>query len=115
MGLKEASLANADILSFPQGAHGRAAHSSALQDQRLLHAVLDNMPQGVLMFDPAARLVFCNRRYVEMYSLSPEVATPGCGLLDLLAHRLRAQTFCGDPEQYLAELMAKVAEGNTFA
>jgi diguanylate cyclase (GGDEF)-like protein/PAS domain S-box-containing protein len=115
MGLKEASLANADILSFPQGPHSRAPHASTLEDQRLLHAVLDNMPQGVLMFDPAARLVFCNRRYVEMYGLSPELATPGCGLLDLLAHRLHAGTFCGDAEQYLAELLAKVAEGHTFA
>jgi diguanylate cyclase (GGDEF)-like protein len=115
MGLKEASLANADILSFPQGSHNRAPHSSMLEDQRLLHAVLDNMPQGVSMFDPAARLVFCNRSYVEIYGLSAELAKPGCGLLDLLTHRLQAGTFCGDPEQHLAELMAKVAEGHTFA
>src|SRR5581483_374343 len=115
MGLQEASLANAEILSFPQGAHGRAPNASALEDQRLLHAVLDNMPQGVSMFDPAARLVFCNRSYVEIYGLSPELAKPGNGLLDLLAHRLQAGTFCGDPEQHFAELMAKVAEGHTFA
>jgi diguanylate cyclase (GGDEF)-like protein len=115
MGLQEASLANADILSFPHGAHSRAPHSSILEDQRLLHAVLDNMPQGVLMFDSEARLVFCNRRYVEMYGLSAELAKPGCSLLDLLAHRLRARTFSGDPAQYLAELTAKVAEGHTFA
>jgi diguanylate cyclase (GGDEF)-like protein len=115
MGLKEASLANADILSFPQASHYRAQHSSILEDQRLLHAVLDNMPQGVLMFDAAAGLVFCNRRYVEMYGLSPEVAKPGCRLLDLLAHRLHARTFSGDPEQYVSELLSKVAEGNTFA
>jgi diguanylate cyclase (GGDEF)-like protein len=115
MGLQEASLANAEILSFPQGAHGRAPNASALEDQRLLHAVLDNMPQGVSMFDPAARLVFCNRSYVEIYGLSAELAKPGSGLLDLLAHRLQAGTFCGDPEQHFAELMAKVAEGHTFA
>jgi diguanylate cyclase (GGDEF)-like protein len=115
MGLKEASLANADILSFPQVSHNRAPHPSILEDQRLLHAVLDNMPQGVLMFDVAACLVFCNRRYVEMYGLSPEVAKPGCRLLDLLAHRVQARTFSGDPDQYISELLSKVAEGNTFA
>ena len=115
MGLKDASLANADILSFPQGAHSRSPHASILEDQRLLHAVLDNMPQGVSMFDAEARLVFCNCRYVEMYGLSAELAKPGCSLLDLLTHRLRTRTFSGNPGQHLAELKAKVAEGSTFA
>ena len=114
MGLKEASLANADILSFPQGAHGRAPHS-ALEDQRLLHAVLDNMPQGVSMFDAEAKLVFCNHRYAEMYGLPAELAKPGSSLLDLLTHRLHVRTFCGNPDQHFAELKGKVAEGNTFA
>jgi PAS domain-containing protein len=114
MGLQEASLANADILSFPHGSHGRAPHASILEDQRLLHAVLDNMPQGVSMFDAEARLVFCNRRYVEMYGLSAELAKPGCSLLDLLTHRLGARTFSGNPSQYLADLQARVAESNTF-
>src|ERR1051326_4561181 len=107
MGLKEASLANADILSFPQGAHSRLPHASILEDQRLLHAVLDNMPQGVSMFDAEARLVFCNRRYVEMYGLSAELAKPGCSLLDLMALRLRARTFTGDPDQHLAEQIGR--------
>jgi diguanylate cyclase (GGDEF)-like protein len=114
MGLQEASLANADILSFPHGSHGRAPHASILEDQRLLHAVLDNMPQGVSMFDAEARLVFCNRRYLEMYGLSAELAKPGCSLLDLLTHRLGARTFSGNPSQYLADLQARVAESNTF-
>jgi len=115
MGLKDASLANADILSFPQGAHGRAPHASILEDQRLLHAVLDNMPQGVSMFDAEARLVFCNHRYVDMYGLSAELTKPGCNFHDVLAERVRARTFSGNPDQHLAELKAKVAAGSTFA
>jgi len=115
MGLKEASLANADILSFPQGAHSRAPHASILEDQRLLHGVLDNMPQGVSMFDADAKLVFCNRRYIEMYGLSAELTKPGCNFHDVLAERVRARTFSDDPNQHLAELKAKVAAGTTFA
>jgi len=115
MGLKEASLANADILSFPQGAHSRAPYASILEDQRLLHGVLDNMPQGVSMFDAEARLVFCNRRYVEMYGLSAELTKPGRNFHDLLAERVRARTFSDDPDQHVAELKAKVAAGTTFA
>jgi diguanylate cyclase (GGDEF)-like protein len=115
MGLKEASLANADILSFPQGAYSRAPHASILEDQRLLHGVLDNMPQGVSMFDADAKLVFCNRRYIEMYGLSAELTKPGCNFHDVLAERVRARTFSDDPNQHLAELKAKVAAGATFA
>src|ERR1700761_5620945 len=115
MGLKEATLANADILSFPQGLHNRTAHASILEEQQLLHAVLDNMPHGVSMFDAQAKLVFCNRRYVEMYGLSVELVRPGCSFQGLLALRQSARTFRGNPDQHLAELQSKVAEGNTFA
>ena len=89
--------------------HGRASKISGS-----LHTVLENMSQGVLMFDADARLVFCNRRYIEMYALPADAAKAGSSLLDLLKHRLAARTFLGDPEEYIAELLAKIAEGNTF-
>jgi len=114
MGLKESQPANAGILPFPHASHGRAPAWPTQQDQRLLHTVLENMTQGVLMFDADARLVFCNRRYIEMYALPDEAAKPGCLLLDLLKQRLEARTFSGNPDEYIAELLTKIAEGNTF-
>ena len=114
MGLKELQLANAGILPFPHALHGRGPAWPMQQDQHLLHTVLENMTQGVLMFDADARLVFCNRRYMEMYGLPAEAAKPGSSLLDLLKHRLTARTFSGDPDEYTAELLAKIAEGETF-
>jgi diguanylate cyclase (GGDEF)-like protein len=107
-------LATSDIVPFPHAAHGGSMVRSNQQDQTLLYTVLDNMAQGVLMFDAEARLVFCNRQYIEMYGLSPDAARPGCSLLDLLNRRLEALTFCGDPQEYIAELTAKIAEGRTF-
>ena len=62
--------------------------------------VLNNMSQGVLMFAPDTRLVFCNRRYCEMYGLSPGSITPGMTIRDLLQRRAAARTFAGDPEEY---------------
>lgn len=44
-----------------------------LEKQRLDTAV-NNMTQGLLMFDSSQRLVVCNQRYIEMFGLSPEVA-----------------------------------------
>jgi diguanylate cyclase (GGDEF)-like protein len=112
MGLTEPQVANAGIVPFPQTPHGRAPTP---QDHKLLHTILDNMSQGVLMFDADARLVFCNRQYIEMYGLSPDVAKPGCTLLELLKYRLAARTFADDPDEYIAELKEKIGEGATFA
>jgi diguanylate cyclase (GGDEF)-like protein/PAS domain S-box-containing protein len=81
--------------------------------QLLLDTVLNNMSQGVLMFDPDTRMVFCNQRYIEMYGLSPEVVKPGCTLRDLLEHRVAVGTFAGDPDQYIVKVLGDVTEGRT--
>jgi diguanylate cyclase (GGDEF)-like protein len=84
------------------------------RDEKLLYTVLNNMSQGVLMFDSETRLVFCNHRYIEMYGLSPDLVRPGCLLLDLLNHRIQVGTFAGDPEDYVAKLRESIADGETF-
>ena len=96
----------ADILSFPQ---------MSRKDEQLLRTVLNNMSQGVLMFDSETRLIFCNNRYIELYELSPEIVKPGCLLRDLLRHRSELGTFSGDVDEYVARLTAGIAEGKTFS
>jgi diguanylate cyclase (GGDEF)-like protein len=78
-------------------------------------AALSNMSQALLMFDASARLVISNRRYVEMYRLSPEVVKPGCLLRDLLQHRLENGTFSDDPDSYVCNLMSAIAQGKTWS
>ena len=39
------------------------------QQNLLLKAALDNMPQGLCMLDSSARLMLCNKRYLEIYRL----------------------------------------------
>jgi len=80
---------------------------------RLLRAALNNMTQGLCMFDDSARLVLCNERYIEMYRLRPDHARAGTPLHDLLAHRLSAGNFSGDVDHYVAECLTQVAEGRT--
>jgi diguanylate cyclase (GGDEF)-like protein len=104
----------ASILTFPPHAAGSRSKPRAATDQQLLlDTVLNNMSQGVLMFDADARLVFCNQRYIEMYGLSSAVVMPGCGLRDLLDHRKAVGAFCGDPEDYIVELLEDIALGKT--
>jgi len=88
-------------------------------DQRIqLDATIDNMTQGLLMFDASERIVVCNRRYIEMYGLSPEVVKPGCSFRDLIAHRKETGSFAGDIDQYhrevLEALAGKIASSRTI-
>jgi len=80
---------------------------------RLLRAALNNMTQGLCMFDSAARLVLCNERYIEMYHLRPDHARAGTSLRDLLMHRLAAGNFSGDVDLYVANCLSQAAEGRT--
>ena len=71
----------------------------------LLDAAINNMVQGVNMFDDRARLVLFNDRYLQMYRLSPDVIKPGCSVRELVENRIKNGTFFAtDPEQYIAEL-----------
>src|SRR5215831_6198055 len=96
----------ADILSFPQ---------TTRVDERMLETVLNNMSQGVLLFDAETRLTFCNHRYLEMYSLLPEFARPGRYLRDLLVQRIQMGTLAEDPDEYIVRLKEGIAAGPSFS
>ncbi|WP_207459720.1 EAL domain-containing protein [Azospirillum sp. SYSU D00513] len=55
-------------------------------ERQRFEAALDNMSQGLCMFDPGDRLIVCNRRYAELYGLPPALTAPGTGLADMVAH-----------------------------
>jgi diguanylate cyclase (GGDEF)-like protein len=73
---------------------------------------INNMVQGFLMFDSAERIVVCNDRYIEMYGLSREIVKPGCSFLDLLRYRAASGLLKADPEQYRADLVAELSNGD---
>ena len=66
------------------------------EQDRLMTAALNNMPQGLCMFDVSARLMLCNERYTEIYGLSAEQVMPGSSLRDLLEHCRAMGTFSGN-------------------
>ena len=80
---------------------------------RLLRSALNNMTQGLCMFDSAARLTLCNERYTEMYHLPAAASQRGTPLRDLLLQRTAAGTFAGDPDAYVTECLRQVTEGRT--
>jgi diguanylate cyclase (GGDEF)-like protein len=78
-----------------------------------LDAALNNMSQGLTMFDKENRLVICNDRYLRMYGLSSERVKPGCPLRALLELRRAAGNFSGNGAHYIHGLHAQLAQGNS--
>jgi PAS domain-containing protein len=52
----------------------------------MFDTALNNMIQGLCMFDANRRLIVCNRRYLELYGFSAEVVKPGIELSDIMRY-----------------------------
>jgi diguanylate cyclase (GGDEF)-like protein len=83
----------------------------ALEKLRLDTAI-NNISQGLVMFDAAERLVVCNDLYIEMYGLSREMVKPGSSFLEILRYRANVGDFLRrEPEDYRAGHLAAMAQG----
>src|SRR5262249_29872470 len=93
--------------------HGQQQRRLTLDKQRLDTAV-NNMTQGLLLFDSMQRLVICNQRYIEMYGLSADVIRPGCSFREVIAHRKETGSFAGDIDQYVNRVLHDIATRNAM-
>ncbi|NVO14334.1 MAG: PAS-domain containing protein [Rhodoplanes sp.] len=81
--------------------------------KRHLDTALDNMAHGLLVVDRSMRLVFCNKRYLEIYGLPADAAEPGLRLDGLLRRQIKAGTFCGDIAAFIRWMAdGKVTSGD---
>jgi diguanylate cyclase (GGDEF)-like protein/PAS domain S-box-containing protein len=87
--------------------HRASSQRLTLEKQRLDKAV-NNMTQGLLMFDASQRLVICNQRYIDMYGLSAEVVKPGCSFRELIAHRKACGSLAGDESEYASSVLRSI-------
>jgi len=90
-----------------------AQHGVSEQNARL-DAALNNMIQGLCMFDAQNRLLVWNERYRAMYNIDPLRIWRGCTISDLLKARMAAGMFPLDPEKYDRELRAALKQGKCF-
>ncbi|MBX9591636.1 MAG: EAL domain-containing protein [Hyphomonadaceae bacterium] len=85
----------------------------ALKAQNVrLDAALNNMVQGLAMFDPEQRLVLANSRYAEIYGLSAEEIAPGTTLKQILEHRSAKGYLAGRTVDGLLKSMLSRMSGN---
>lgn len=76
-----------------------------------VNTAINNMSQGLCMWDSTARLIVCNDRYVSMYGMSPKVVKAGINLRQILRHRIELGLFSGDITQYINEILERVKLG----
>ncbi|KRR10029.1 hypothetical protein CQ12_06380 [Bradyrhizobium jicamae] len=96
---------------------GLLVRRDRLTDQRLaaerrqLSIAVNNIPQGLVLYDASARIIICNEPYLEMFGLSPDVAKPGCTMQRLIAHRKETGSFDGDVEEFCSAIIQTVRLG----
>ncbi|TWA97123.1 bifunctional diguanylate cyclase/phosphodiesterase [Bradyrhizobium stylosanthis] len=93
--------------------HRLSRERLTLEKQRLDRAV-NNMTQGLLLFDADRRMVVCNQRYIDMYGLSTAVVKPGCSFHDIIAHRKTTGSFTGDIDQYVERVLRDIHVRNSM-
>jgi len=108
------------IMIFLIGRQQAQAHNSSMQmlalEKHRLDTAMNNMSQGLIMFDAAERIVVCNDLYIEMYGLSREIVKPGCSFVELLRYRAEAGKFVHhDIEKYRADLLVAMAQGKVMS
>ena len=64
----------------------RISNQLHMQNQRF-DAALNNMSQGLCMYDKSQRIIVANRRYREIYGFTEEQAAPGTAFQQILEHR----------------------------
>jgi diguanylate cyclase (GGDEF)-like protein len=86
--------------------HQHAAAQRKLSEKSLhLDTAINNMTQGLLLFDATGHLVICNQRYVDMFGVSADIVKPGCRLRDIVLHRQAIGSFVGDVDEYCARFL----------
>jgi diguanylate cyclase (GGDEF)-like protein/PAS domain S-box-containing protein len=80
-------------------------------EKHRLDTALNNMTQGLVLYDASARVVICNQRYIDMYKLSTDIVRPGCHFYDLIRHRKATGSFDGDVDEFCSNIVRNVAQG----
>ena len=89
------------------------AYRRLRNQNRRISTALNNMSQGLNMFDAQGRITLLNARYLEMYKLDPKVVKPGCTLKRLIEYRKETGLFSGDVDSYVQKILDAMAQGTS--
>jgi diguanylate cyclase (GGDEF)-like protein len=90
----------------------RRAKGELHRQKILLDTALDNMSQGLSMFDADGRILLCNDRYAAMMGRT-DMALQGRLLRDVLREQKALDRWDGDPDQFVASVIAAARTGQS--
>ena len=90
----------------------RRAKGELHSQKILLDTALGNMSQGLCMFDADVRILLNNERYAEMMGRTG-MALQGRLLLDVLRQQKALDRWDGDPDQFVANVIAAAKAGES--
>ena len=88
----------------------RQSKGKLRQQKIVLDTALENMSQGLCMFDADGNFKLFNERYAKMMGMSA-AWLKGRSLLDLFKRRKASGEFLGDPEGFFARVVAEARQG----
>jgi diguanylate cyclase (GGDEF)-like protein/PAS domain S-box-containing protein len=90
----------------------RLRNEDALREQNLLFdAALNNMSQGLCMFDADQRLIVCNEQYVEIFDTDRKLIRPGVTLREIFADGVRRGLNRETVDELMARRLALLGKG----
>jgi diguanylate cyclase (GGDEF)-like protein/PAS domain S-box-containing protein len=103
------------LIARQQAQANHASMQSLALEKERLDTALNNMSQGLIMFDSTDRIVVCNDFYIKMYGLSRESVKPGRSFSELLRYRAEAgELVHQDIDRYRADLAVAMAHGQVM-
>ncbi len=90
---------------------GLSAYARA--QNRKMALALRGMSLGLCVFDGRERLVYCNKRYADLYRLPNKLTRPGATLTDILAYRAANGSFLLDPSKFRRQLIEDMRQLKT--
>ncbi len=85
------------------------SEASLAQKSQQLDAALNNMSQGVAMFDGRQRLIISNTQLAKIYRLTPEQTKPGTPFRVILDARAAVGSVPGDVRNFVADSLDQVS------
>lgn len=90
----------------------RQSKDKLRQQKYLLDTALENMSQGLCMFEADGRATLFNGRYAKMMGMTA-ASLRRLSLLDLLKHRQASGEFVGDPEEFFTSVIEGMRLGTS--
>jgi diguanylate cyclase (GGDEF)-like protein len=85
------------------------------QLNRRIDIALNNMTHGLCMFDAEHKLIVCNKTYVQMYGLTPELSKPGILLQTIESYRASIGSGAiANPEQVAAATAIHARQASAY-